>query len=389
MTETRMDSSPTEDQTRCDAIEQTFCSAEFDCDGYVHRANEAFRQAVGYSQEELEACGHAGLMAEGAHGEFFEKVMGEPVTKGSFELLDKDGQTIHLSGVYFTLQNAETGTRRIGFYGTDETAVVAARSKVTMICEALALSSTDLSAYADELCKAASNNDDRASTAAQAAERVNTRSHALSDATKRMSESITKISEGTAEATGVAQTAVDLAGSTHETVVELGEASKEISAVVKVIGQLASQTNLLALNATIEAARAGEEGKGFAVVAQEVKALANASASAAEDIENKIQRIQTNTLEAVGAIGKIKSITDQIRDLQTVIADAVEEQSVTSAQMHKDVEGTAGDVEEIASSIQEVAKYAKGTIEDAEGSLYAATDMKVMTDLLTAELDSI
>ena len=81
------------------------------------------------------------------------------------------------------------------------------------------------------------------------------------------------------------------------TVAQLGESSREIGDVVKVITSIAEQTNLLALNATIEAARAGEAGKGFAVVANEVKELAQETARATEDIARRVEAIQADTSE--------------------------------------------------------------------------------------------
>ena len=75
------------------------------------------------------------------------------------------------------------------------------------------------------------------------------------------------------------------------TINELGESSQEIGKVIRTITSIAQQTNLLALNATIEAARAGEAGKGFAVVANEVKELAKQTATATEDISEKIESI--------------------------------------------------------------------------------------------------
>lgn len=138
------------------------------------------------------------------------------------------------------------------------------------------------------------------------------------------------------------------ARTTAQLVDELGARSQEIGAIVDTISDLAGQTNLLALNAAIEAARAGEQGRGFAVVAEEVRKLAEQSATAAQQIADLIGRIQDDTSKAVAAMDSGR---------QAVVQGA--ESVVGLRQVFEEINGlvvdVAGKIEGMSDSIQQVA----------------------------------
>ncbi|ADO77320.1 methyl-accepting chemotaxis protein [Halanaerobium praevalens] len=97
---------------------------------------------------------------------------------------------------------------------------------------------------------------------------------------------------------------------TAQDVNNLGELSNKIGDIVELINKIAEQTNLLALNAAIEAARAGEAGRGFSVVADEIRELAEESATATDQINNLIKRIQKSVNNAVGKMKANEEVVD-------------------------------------------------------------------------------
>ncbi len=134
----------------------------------------------------------------------------------------------------------------------------------------------------------------------------------------------------------------------------LGNSAKQIGKVTGVIKKIAEQTNMLALNATIEAASAGEAGKGFAVVANEIKELAKQSGKAAENITNEIERVQTDTENAIGSIKEVTATLDKVSKNIIDIEKNVKEQSVTASDVVKSVSDNTSEIRSVSRAISEI-----------------------------------
>ena len=252
---------------------------------------------------------------------------------------------------------------------------------------ALASASEELTSVSQQMSAAAEETTAQANLVSAAAEQVSGNARTVSGSIENLVASIHDIARNAQSAATTARQAVDMATTTSTTMNALGHSSNEIGAVVKVINSIAEQTNLLALNATIEAARAGEAGKGFAVVANEVKELARETAKATEDIGGRIEGMQGEARRAVEAIAEIGSVIEKIDALQTKIAAAVEEQSVTTGEIGRNIaEATTGSAE-IAENIVQVARAAQSTAEGAANTQVSSQELSRMAQALQRLVD--
>ena len=195
---------------------------------------------------------------------------------------------------------------------------------------------------------------DRAISVEADATRASERVSAVAAATEEMASSVAEIARQVSEATRATGSAVEEAEHGNTEMRVLAETAQKIGEVVALIHQIASQTNLLALNATIEAARAGDAGKGFAVVASEVKALAQQTAQATDEIGAHVNAIQSATGRAVAAIRGVGTTIARIDEFTTTIAAAVEEQEATTREIASNVDGAARGTEAVSTTIAEV-----------------------------------
>ena len=155
------------------------------------------------------------------------------------------------------------------------------------------------------------------------------------------------------------ETLADEIQNASEVINQLSENSANIGGILDVIRGIAEQTNLLALNAAIEAARAGEQGRGFAVVADEVRTLASRTQQSTEEIQNMIERLQSDSNRAVTVMERgrnqagtcvaqadeaalaLHAITESVHqaaDSSTAIATAAEQQSATAQDISEKLE---------------------------------------------------
>jgi len=255
--------------------------------------------------------------------------------------------------------------------------------------QVLATSSSELSASSAEMKAGSQGASEKAHSVAAAVEQMSTNVATVAagmerttveltnvaSATEQMTASIGEIAGNSEKARRVTGEATRQATRITAQIQELGRAAREIGKVTETITEISSQTNLLALNATIEAARAGSAGKGFAVVANEIKALAQQTAAATEDIKIRIGGIQSATSGGISEIEKISNVIQEVNDIVASIAAAIEQQSTTTKDIARHVTQASHGVSEANARVAESSQVSREIARDIQFVHHAAENI--------------
>jgi methyl-accepting chemotaxis protein len=227
---------------------------------------------------------------------------------------------------------------------------------ISRIVEAVAVAAKEIQGLSTSIGSNGQATTRQTAAAADASTRASANVSTVASATEELTASIGEIAKQVTRSAEIAAKAAQEARRTNSVVAGLASGTHKIGEVVTLIQNIASQTNLLALNATIEAARAGEHGKGFAVVASEVKALANQTAKATEEISAQVQSIQSATGEAVNAIQAIGGTIAEIDEISSQIAAAVDQQGAATSEIAGNVLQAAGGTRDVSENILAVTR---------------------------------
>ena len=248
-----------------------------------------------------------------------------------------------------------------GQVGDSATSLLEASRQVSEGASAQSQAASSIAANVEELTVSISHVSDRTSDAS----RVAAESGAGATAGKQSMERLVAGMREVEQVVGDAATRIT----------GLEAQSAKISHIVAVIREIAEQTNLLALNAAIEAARAGEQGRGFAVVADEVRKLAERTATSTEEITGMVASVQAGTKEAVagiergvqvvrrssaeavetgGTIGRLHELSGEVAGIVSELDLALREQATASSEVARRVEDIALRAEQSSSATSSI-----------------------------------
>ncbi len=265
---------------------------------------------------------------------------------------------------------------------------------VNVIIEGLSDSSSQVASASGQISSSSQSLAEGATEQASALEETSSALEQVSSQVKQNADNAMQASSLARDTRGEAEKGSLAMGDMIKAMKAINKSSEEIAKIIKVIEEIAFQTNLLALNAAVEAARAGEHGKGFAVVAEEVRNLAQRSATAAKDtaglIEEAVKRASEGSevankagMALNGIVESVKKVTELVADIASASneqAQGVDQVNTAVSQMDKVTQQNAASAEETAAASEELNAQAdklKEMVGDLVGIVEGASSSKV------------
>ncbi|MFB9793964.1 methyl-accepting chemotaxis protein [Shinella granuli] len=401
ITQAKMQAS--EDAAKLDAISRSQAVIEFTPTGEILHANENFCAALGYDLSEIRGKHHRMFCDQAyvqtpAYAEFWKSLAEGRFISNEFVRYGKGGREIWIQAAYNPILDLKGRVCKVVKFATDVTERMSAinalgaglkalaegdltqnlatafvpsmetvrkdfNEAVAGLHEAMRTVEANANAIASGAQQIRSAADDLAKRTEQQAASVEETAAALDEITTTVGDSsrradeagtlVAKTRSGAEKSGEIVKQAIDAMG-------QIEQSSHEISNIIGVIDDIAFQTNLLALNAGVEAARAGEAGKGFAVVAQEVRELAQRSASAAKDIKALITASGEHVKSGVALVDEtgraLQEILTQVEEAHTnvdAIVEASREQSTGLREINQSVNAMDQATQQNAAMVEE------------------------------------
>ncbi|HLH03968.1 MAG TPA: PAS domain-containing methyl-accepting chemotaxis protein [Bryobacteraceae bacterium] len=302
-------------QAKVAAIGRSQAVIEFDLEGNVLSANDAFLELLGYNAREVVGKHHKifcepEYVASPEYRSFWPRLSRGEFYSGRVLRVGKHGHRVCLQATYNPIFDAKGEPYKVVKFAMDITYQVEREDKLARTARQMSADSAQIAS----------------------------KTSAILNETAR---SQTLLSSAESQTAGGAEAAKR----SFEVIREIRSSADGVSEIAKTVGEIASQTNLLAFNAAIEAARAGQHGLGFAVVADEVRKLAERSAQATREIARLIQESSRHIESSLEITGQIENTFSSLAkntagaiSSTSGIRQSAEEQSATTDRLTRSID---------------------------------------------------
>ncbi|THH35935.1 PAS domain S-box protein [Aliishimia ponticola] len=393
------------------ALNRSLGVIEFNMDGTIRTANNAFLEAMGYSLDEVKGAHHRIFMhpdeaKSPEYNAFWEDLRNGEFQSGEYRRFAKGSREVWIQASYNPIFSSYGKPYKVVKFASDVTGRIKATHAIAagldaleagdlnyritqemtedfqalktkfnttvetldnMVHEILSLSAT--------IAEESASIDSNVASQSRQWERQAATIEETSAAMEQMSATVIRTAENSKEASSAANSAQIVAeeGKTDishaiAAMDEIKASSDAISKIVELIDAISFQTNLLALNAGVEAARAGEAGRGFAVVASEVRALAQRSADAATEIKGLIETSHQQVMRGAQIVEKSGGSLDSILNAVAEVVNGISDISIAGNEQ-------ATGVKEITKSVNDFASVLQTAAATSEENSAAATNL--------------